>query len=179
MVLAPATAGKMRCLQLMAAPLDSVQRALLYLLFQLHLKLRDQVVTLRLHFILPIKQFPPRLVALLLQLPLLLLAMEFSSSVGAVRRTSLIWGSTSLISCSRLTLRSVAHHRARVIAREDAVQVPADDALRRVFEIGGVELGGDAAQPSGPDFARNGDGFFRRGAAVDDLLRGRLLDFSH
>ncbi len=75
--------------------------------------------------------------------------------------------------------RAVAHHRARVVAREDAVQVPADDALGRVFEIGGVELGSDAAQPSGPDLARDGDGLFRRGAAVDNLLRGRLLDFSH
>lgn len=76
-------------------------------------------------------------------------------------------------------MRSVAHHRTRVVAREDAVQVPADDALGRVFEIGGVEFGGDAAQPSGPDFARDGNGFFRRGTTVDDLLRGRLLDFSH
>lgn len=48
--------------------------------------------------------------------------------------------------------RAVAHHRARIVAREDAVQVPADDALGRVFEIGGVELGGrcDAAVRPGP-----------------------------
>ena len=79
-----------------------------------------------------------------------------------------------------LQRRAVAHHGLGVIMAQDAIKMPADDTFRRVDEVRGIELGGDAAQPAGSDIAGNGRGFPGAGAAEDDFVDGRRsLSFFH
>ena len=76
--------------------------------------------------------------------------------------------------------RAMADNGTWVVTAEDTVQVAPDNVLGRVFEVRGVELGRDAAQPAGFDVPGNGGRDSRFGAAEDDFfLRDRPLSFFH